>query len=76
MNQYVLITGCTSGIGLSLAKEFAIKGHNIVLVARNKEKLELLLDELKQIKQSLHVIKFFDQNFFSKKFGREWGNAP
>lgn len=53
MNQYVLITGCTSGIGLSLAKEFAIKGHNLVLVARNKEKLELLLDELKQISPNI-----------------------
>lgn len=39
-NQYVLITGGTSGIGFQLAKIFAENGYNLVLVARNKDDLE------------------------------------
>jgi short-subunit dehydrogenase len=43
MKRTALITGSSSGIGLELAKIHAEKGDNLVLVARNKEKL----DELK-----------------------------
>ena len=38
----VLITGASSGIGRDLAREFAKENHDIVLVARNVEKLESL----------------------------------
>ena len=34
-NSYVLITGCTSGIGESMAQKFAREGFNLVLVSRN-----------------------------------------
>lgn len=37
--EYVLITGATSGIGYELAKVFATKGHSLILVGRNEEKL-------------------------------------
>lgn len=40
MEGYALITGATSGIGLELALNFARDGINLVLVARNSEKLE------------------------------------
>ncbi len=39
MNKTVLITGASSGIGLEFAKIFASKGDNVILVARNEEKL-------------------------------------
>ncbi|MCQ2969490.1 MAG: SDR family oxidoreductase [Clostridium sp.] len=39
MNTYTLITGGSDGIGLELAKLFAKDKHNLVLVARNIEKL-------------------------------------
>jgi short-subunit dehydrogenase len=40
MEGYALITGATSGIGLELALNFARDSINLVLVARNSEKLE------------------------------------
>ena len=47
-NKIVLITGASSGIGKSCAKEFAKIKCNLVLVARRKQKLELLAEELKK----------------------------
>ena len=41
-NAYVAITGCTDGIGKGLALEFARYGFNLVLLARNLEKLNRL----------------------------------
>lgn len=41
-----LITGASSGIGLELTKLFARDGYDLVLVARNREGLERLGDEL------------------------------
>lgn len=46
MKLTTLITGCTSGIGLHLAREFAKNGHNLVLVSRDAHKLEMVAAEL------------------------------
>jgi len=52
-----LITGASSGIGYELAKVHAAKGGNLVLVARNKSKLDELKAELeKQYKVSVYTI--------------------
>jgi uncharacterized protein len=48
MKKTALITGASSGIGLELAKEFAINGVNLLLVARSTAKLESLAQELKK----------------------------
>ena len=47
-NKLVLITGASSGIGRAAALQFAKKGANLILVARNKDKLQQTAEELKK----------------------------
>ena len=54
-NKVILITGASSGIGRATAIEFAKLGSNIVLVARKKDKLEKVADELKKFSISTLV---------------------
>ena len=42
-----LVTGASSGIGRDLAKELSKKGYDIILVARNEEKLNEVASEIK-----------------------------
>lgn len=43
----VLITGASTGIGATYADRFARRGHDLVLVARDKARLEALADRLR-----------------------------
>ena len=47
MKNKALITGASSGIGYSMAKYLDSLGYDLVLVARNKEKLEVIKKEMK-----------------------------
>ncbi|MDR6863039.1 SDR family oxidoreductase [Phycicoccus sp. 3266] len=42
-----LVTGATAGIGLSFAHQLAERGHDVVLVARNRARLENVSDDLR-----------------------------
>ncbi|PLX54558.1 MAG: hypothetical protein C0629_17120, partial [Chromatiales bacterium] len=52
-NHTALITGASAGIGHELAKVFAANGHNLILVARRKQKLVSLARNL----SSKHAIE-------------------
>ena len=62
-NKTVLITGASSGIGRQTAIEFAKLGANIVLVARRKDRLDKVADELKKF----HISTLVCQCDVSKK---------
>lgn len=44
----VFITGASSGIGATYAERFARRGHDLVLVARNKPRLDALATRLRE----------------------------
>ena len=45
--ETVLITGASTGIGATYAERFAQRGHNLVLVARDKNRLDALSSRLR-----------------------------
>jgi len=46
MNNIVLITGATSGIGKACAERFASAKHDLIITGRRKERLDQLKNEL------------------------------
>ena len=44
-----LVTGASSGIGRDMAKELAKRGYNLILVARDEQKLKEVSEEIKNI---------------------------
>lgn len=56
MKNAVLISGPTSGIGFEMAKIFSEKGFNLILVGRNKERLEKISRELENEKCKCEIV--------------------
>ncbi|MGE0267148.1 MAG: SDR family NAD(P)-dependent oxidoreductase [Candidatus Omnitrophota bacterium] len=54
MRKTALITGASSGLGLDLARIFAEKGHDLILIARRQERLKEIKQEL-LLKNKLNV---------------------
>src|SRR2546425_9363541 len=46
--SWVLITGASSGFGEEFARQYAERGHALVLVARRLDRLQALADTLRQ----------------------------
>ena len=55
--SFTLITGASSGIGQEFARQYAKRGHSLILVARSEDKLQALASELTtQFQVKVHVI--------------------
>lgn len=50
-----LITGASAGLGLELAKKFAVEGHNLILAARRKDALDAIAQKLKSAHPALRI---------------------
>lgn len=48
-SNYALITGASSGIGFECTKYLAKNGYNLIIIARNKEKLKEMKEHLEKI---------------------------
>lgn len=53
---YTAITGASSGIGYETAKAFAKRGKNLIIIARRKDNLEMLKEEILQSSPLLDVV--------------------
>jgi short-subunit dehydrogenase len=47
-DKVVIVTGASSGIGLAMAKEFAIRNSKVVMAARSEDKLKQIESELRK----------------------------
>lgn len=56
-NKVVIITGASSGIGEACAIEFAKKGANVVIAARNTEKLNKVAEKITKIGVGVLAVK-------------------
>ncbi len=55
----VVVTGGSKGIGRAIAKEFLVKGHSVVLVARNADRLEQVAAELRDFLPARRQLEVF-----------------
>ncbi|CAG88648.2 DEHA2E24288p [Debaryomyces hansenii CBS767] len=54
--EFALITGASNGIGLELSRVFAKNNYGIIAVARNRDNLEILKNELQNYGSEVHVL--------------------
>jgi len=67
--QNILITGASSGLGLTMAKMYAKQGRNLALCARRIDRLEQLRDEIADINPNVTVaIRALDVNDHDQVF--------
>ena len=68
-----VITGASRGIGLSIAEEFASHGYDLLLTARNEDRLSKAVNDLKKKYPTINItFKAFDlsDSSLAKQFGK------
>ncbi|MBS4203594.1 SDR family oxidoreductase [Lederbergia citrea] len=69
--KYVVITGATSGIGLAAAKQLAIRGANLGIVARNHAKAKQVADQIRALTMGKTTVDIFLADLASQKSIRQ-----
>src|SRR5258708_17974879 len=59
-SSFALITGASQGLGEVFARALAARGQNVILVARSRDKLDSLANELKRSHSILAEELVFD----------------
>ncbi|MDN3648999.1 YciK family oxidoreductase [Reinekea marina] len=67
----LLITGASDGIGKAAALDFARHGANIILLARNQDKLEQVYDQIESETNTQPIIFPYDLNVLSLEVAKE-----
>lgn len=57
-DQVILITGGGSGLGLAMAKKFALLGSNIAICGRTEEKLKNAVEEISEVAEGA-VVRYY-----------------
>jgi 3-oxoacyl-[acyl-carrier protein] reductase len=69
-NKTAIVCGATQGIGLGIAQEFAKEGVNLILIARNKEKLIKCINSLESPKKHTFIcVDFSKPNELERELG-------
>lgn len=55
MNCFIVVTGGTDGIGKAYARELARRGMDIIIISRNKEKLDKTAQDIGKISLNGYV---------------------
>ncbi len=58
--SFALVTGASQGLGRVFANALAARGQNLILVARSRDKLETLADELQRSRSVIAEVMEFD----------------
>ncbi len=58
--NFALVTGASRGLGRVFARALASRGQNVILVARSRDKLESLANELRQSQYVIAEVIEFD----------------
>ena len=67
--KFALVGGSTDGIGKAIATRLAASGASVCIMARNKSKLEKVVNELDTSRNQKHKfleVDFSNYNLFSK----------
>ncbi|WP_240374063.1 SDR family oxidoreductase [Bacillus piscicola] len=79
IGKTAIITGASSGIGAAIAKELTEAGANVVLAARNKEKLEKIVAEIsneeKVVGIQADMTKQQDVDFLAERAKQAFGSV-
>ena len=62
--KVALITGASSGIGLTVAHKLADAGAHVLLVARTQETLEQVKAEMKHVVASFSFLVIYDMDLY------------